>query len=148
MATWTRVNNGSDNGLLPDGTKSLPEPIVESSVGFRGIHPKALSQEVIMNLIRCMCCEIILTTISPRGRWAKQNSQVFVTDCSCGVLMPWFKSVAPICWSIFFKPISKQKLFCKFGTVENYIFFIVCLFIFAAVACTYINNASPTQFYN
>ena len=28
MATWILVNTGSGNGLLPDGTKPLPEPVL------------------------------------------------------------------------------------------------------------------------
>ena len=28
VATWIWVNIGSDNGLVPDGTKPLPEPML------------------------------------------------------------------------------------------------------------------------
>ena len=34
MATEILVNNGSDNGLLPDGTKQLSKPILTSEYWF------------------------------------------------------------------------------------------------------------------
>ena len=33
MATYIWVNSGSGNGLLPDGTKPLPEPMLISLIG-------------------------------------------------------------------------------------------------------------------
>ena len=45
MQTWVmvpRVNIGAGNGLLPDGTMPLPEPMLN------GIHLSTISQEVIM----------------------------------------------------------------------------------------------------
>ena len=47
MATKIWVNIGSGNGLLPDGTKPLPEPNVDlSSVKSSGIHLRAILQEI------------------------------------------------------------------------------------------------------
>ena len=44
MATEIWVNIGSGNGLLPDGTKPLPEPNVDiSSVRSSGIRLRAIS---------------------------------------------------------------------------------------------------------
>ena len=44
MMTEIWVNIGSGNGLLPDGTKPLPEPMLDlSSVRCHGIHLRALS---------------------------------------------------------------------------------------------------------
>ena len=59
------VNIGLGNGLLPDGTKPLPEPSLIhymnlSSKVFCGIQLRAISQEVFMNLICDMCSEITL----------------------------------------------------------------------------------------
>ena len=44
MATAIWVNIGSGNGLSPDGTKPLPEPILTSSVKSSDIHIRAISQ--------------------------------------------------------------------------------------------------------
>ena len=46
MATEIWVNIGSGNGLLPDGTKPLPEPVDWSSVKSSDIHIRAISQEI------------------------------------------------------------------------------------------------------
>ena len=55
MAIYISVNVGPGNGLLPDGTKPLPEPML-SYDAFCGIYLSAISQEVL-NLIRIMCSE-------------------------------------------------------------------------------------------
>ena len=46
IAIW--INIGSGNGLLPDGTKPLPEPMLTewSSVKSTDIHIRAISQEM------------------------------------------------------------------------------------------------------
>ena len=44
MVTEIWVNIGSDNGLVPNGTKTLPEPI--STVRSSDIHLRAISQEI------------------------------------------------------------------------------------------------------
>ena len=45
MVTQIWVNIGSGNGLVPDGTKPLPEPIL-TLVRFYGIHIREISQWV------------------------------------------------------------------------------------------------------
>ena len=45
MATQICVNIGSDNGLLPDGTKPLPELMLTSPKC--GIQPRAIAKEVL-----------------------------------------------------------------------------------------------------
>ena len=47
MATEIWVNIGSGNGLLADDTKPLPAPVLS--------YLRAISWEVIMNLIRYIC---------------------------------------------------------------------------------------------
>ena len=66
-AIWRHiwVNIGSGNGLLPNGTKSLPEPMLTSSDVFCGIHFRVISQEMLINLIRNMCSEIVLLKSPP-----------------------------------------------------------------------------------
>ena len=59
------VNIGLGNGLLPDGTKPLPEPPLIHYLNwslkvFCGIQLRGISQEVFMNLICDMCSEITL----------------------------------------------------------------------------------------
>ena len=45
MATKSLVTNGSDNCLLPDGTKLLPETML-TNVEIFGIHPSAILQKM------------------------------------------------------------------------------------------------------
>ena len=46
MATYIWVNIGLGNGLLPDGTKPLPEPMFDlSSIRSRSIHLRAISKD-------------------------------------------------------------------------------------------------------
>ena len=52
MALVILVNNGSSNGLLPDGTKPLPEPIqysltIQSSMEFCCIHLTKILQQTL-----------------------------------------------------------------------------------------------------
>ena len=49
MALQTWVNIGSGNGLVPDGTKPLPEPMLtnQSSVRSDDIHLREISQEIL-----------------------------------------------------------------------------------------------------
>ena len=48
MATGVYVNIGAGNGLLPDGTKPLPEPMLTNAQwGCCGIHLIAMSQEIL-----------------------------------------------------------------------------------------------------
>ena len=54
MATNIWVNIRSGNGLLPDGTKLLPEPML----AYDGIDIRPVSQKVFE-----------ITTIYPRGQW-------------------------------------------------------------------------------
>ena len=55
------VDIGTGNGLLHDSTELLPELVlINSSKVFCGIHLRAVSQEVLMNLIHNMCSEITL----------------------------------------------------------------------------------------
>ena len=47
MVTGNWVNIGSGNGLLPDGTKPLPEPtLIDNSVRSSDIPLRAISQQV------------------------------------------------------------------------------------------------------
>ena len=67
--TWIWVNISSGNGLLPDGTKPLPEPMLTChqmrSVAFTW---KQFSQEVLMNLICKMCSVITVWNTIPAPR--------------------------------------------------------------------------------
>ena len=49
MVTYIWVNIGSGNGLLPDGTKPLPEPMLtDDQWGLKcGIHLRPILQEVL-----------------------------------------------------------------------------------------------------
>ena len=60
MATKIWVNFVLGNGLLPDGTKPLPEPKI-----FCVIHLPAISQGVLMNLFRDMSSEIAFIKLQP-----------------------------------------------------------------------------------
>ena len=60
MTTLIWINTDSGDGLLPDSTKPLPESIFFfiswinidlPSKMFRGIHMRAISQEMLKNLI-------------------------------------------------------------------------------------------------
>ena len=44
-------DTGWGNGLLPDGTRSLPDLIITSTTVICVIHPSPILQKVLMNLI-------------------------------------------------------------------------------------------------
>ena len=60
MVTKIQVSIGSGSGLLPDGTKSLPEPMLTYHHMFCGISLRAISQEVLMNFTSNMYSDIAL----------------------------------------------------------------------------------------
>ena len=64
MATQIWINFGSGNGLLPDGTKPLPEPLLTYHQVFCGIHMREFSPEMF-NLIHNMCLEITFSKLLP-----------------------------------------------------------------------------------
>ena len=51
MATKIWVNMDSGNGLVADGAKPLPVPILTSLKVFCSIYMRAIPQEVLMNFI-------------------------------------------------------------------------------------------------
>ena len=56
----------SGNGLLPDGTKPLTEPLLTYHQRFFcGIHLIEISQEILLNIICNMCLEITLKKLLP-----------------------------------------------------------------------------------
>ena len=65
MVTEIWVNIGSGNGLLPDGTKPLPDAMDFSLVKCFGIHLRAVSQELLINFRWNMCLEIALLKLLP-----------------------------------------------------------------------------------
>ena len=68
FATLMWVNTGSGNGLLPDGIKPLPEPMLtyhQSSKMLCVIHLRAVSQEKLLNLIRSMSSDNTLLNLLP-----------------------------------------------------------------------------------
>ena len=59
VVTSIWVNIGSGNGLLPDGTKPLPEPVLTNhSWGLVAIHQRAILQEMRKISILDMSLEI------------------------------------------------------------------------------------------
>ena len=57
MVTEIWVNIGSGNGLLPDGTKPLPEPML-TDPQFSDIHIRAISQDMPQPSITKFCLKI------------------------------------------------------------------------------------------
>ena len=83
MAKWRHVTTeiwviiGSGNGLLPDGTKWISEPMLTyiSSVEFCGTHQRPISQEVtkisICKMSRKYTCTWKTASTSLRCQWVK-----------------------------------------------------------------------------
>ena len=77
MATWPWINIGLGHGLLPDGNKPLPEPMLTSH--YWGLVAFTQEQFYIFKI----------TAISPRGKWVKPSiglccwlSLVVVVECT------------------------------------------------------------------
>ena len=70
MVTKKWVNIASGNGLLPDGTKPIPEPMLTCHQRF-GIHLHSISQEMLINLIINVFRDYTFRIIFPRGQWVK-----------------------------------------------------------------------------
>ena len=65
MVTQICVNNGSGNGLVPDDTKPLPEPmLMYLQKVLSSIHQRKISQEVFMSLIYKVFGDYTLNRVS------------------------------------------------------------------------------------
>ena len=58
MATEIWVNIGSGNGLVPDGTKPLPEPMLTDHQKSTDIHIRVISQKMSQPSIIKICLKI------------------------------------------------------------------------------------------
>ena len=58
MATEIWVNSGSGNGLLPDGTKPLPEPMLTDNQWRPMTFIRAISQEMSQPSVTEICLKI------------------------------------------------------------------------------------------
>ena len=73
--TYIGVNIGSGNGLLPDGTKSSPEPMVTNHHRWTVVF--TISQDVFLNPYHVFGdYSFELTSKSHRGFWVKMQSNV------------------------------------------------------------------------
>ena len=74
---WTQiwVNIGSGNGLLPDGTMPLTEPMLTYYQVFSGIHLKTIAEIVYISLIYNMCLEITFLKLLPHLPGANKLTQ-------------------------------------------------------------------------
>ena len=73
MSTQNLVNIGSGYILLPDGTMTLPEPMLTYHQ-FNGIQLRAILLGMLKISITQICCEITnfkISRISPRRQWVK-----------------------------------------------------------------------------
>ena len=76
----TEVNIGSDNGLLPGGTKPLPKPTLtyrhRCSVAFtwERFHKKSQTWSVMCNMITIRFYFTKITITFPRGQWVNKYS--------------------------------------------------------------------------
>ena len=75
MVTQIWVNIDSGNGLLPDGTKPLSEPMLtyQSSKMFSDINLIVISQVLMINQWHEFHDYIFKMTVSPRGRWVTHH---------------------------------------------------------------------------
>ena len=86
MVTETWVNIGLGNGLLPDGTKPLPEPILTNYQScLMGIHLKAISLEMLEISIPDMPLKNDCHQTSNISCTESENliSLFLVSSCSC-----------------------------------------------------------------
>ena len=66
MVTYNLVNIGSDNGLVPIGTKPLPGGNIDFSLmGSYNIRPRAIALRVSKRLFSIMILKIILLKLPP-----------------------------------------------------------------------------------
>ena len=77
MATQTWGNTGSSNGLLHDGTKPLPEPMLTYHESICGIHLTAVSHDLALNLIRS---EITLLSVLPHLPGTKMGKRTIIAN--------------------------------------------------------------------
>ena len=82
MATENWVNIVSGNGLLPDGTKPLPEPMLHQYGAVTFIwgqcYKRYLIQQLLKSDIENYLIEISFK--SPRGQWVKMSEFMLAKD--------------------------------------------------------------------
>ena len=66
------VNIGSGNGLVPDGNKLLPEPMLTyHQTCFVAVTSEQFHKKFSWNLICNMCSEILHLKLQPRSEWVE-----------------------------------------------------------------------------
>ena len=126
------VNIGSGNGLLPDGTKPLPEPMLtyhqrgSVALSWEQFHRKC-SRYQFVKLVWNYNFKIISTF--PRGQWVKYcNSLQSISNCMFFSLRCWGHKKAnnlqgTFSNALFWKKISwfqfHLTLFVRVGTTIN-----------------------------
>ena len=97
MVTYVRVRIGSCGGLVPDGTKALPESRYLSSKVSGDIHLRATSQEVLaQQVLGDFTFEMI--TPSLLGKWTNQRRltkiHIFVPRSEIRITKEWTPSAS------------------------------------------------------
>ena len=97
MVTEIWVNIGSGNGLLPDGTKPLLEPMLTSSVRSSDIHLRASSQELPQPSIIEIICKIKYQKFHSNFPGANGlthwgwNKMATISQVTCSNAFSWMK---------------------------------------------------------
>ena len=76
MMTKIWVNLGSGNGLMPHGTKPLPEPMLTFIKGVLWRSPENSHKKMLMNYIYNLCSEITLLKSLPHLREANELNEL------------------------------------------------------------------------
>ena len=63
------VNTGSGNGMMPDGTKPLPKPMLTSLITYHDIHLKAIFQVMLKISVTKICLKFINLKVQSYFPW-------------------------------------------------------------------------------
>ena len=89
MASEILVNNGSGNGLLPDGTKPLPDPMLTNHQWSLVTFISGQFHEMLQPSITKICLEIACLKFHsnlPGGQWVKVAKQGYFNPSGAGPL--------------------------------------------------------------
>ena len=90
MAKQILINVVSDNGLLPDGAKPLPEPILKFHLGCDENNLRAIWQDIPQQIIAKLRLKITYSKIYSHLREDNDLKYIYYTGSRCDS-SPWKK---------------------------------------------------------
>ena len=119
MATQATVTISSGDGLLHNGWTN----VAISSKLLHSIHMRAISQEVLLSLLRIMILEITLLRYSTPNEILLEWAKILHDEFTC---VAWLCPINAGIFTVrFFYQSDENSVFSQFWSLEEKVYFII-----------------------